>query len=62
MFEFNRIKRLPPYVFAIVNNLKMEARHRGEDIIDPTRSAGLLAVIPASTVKVSSGGVSPAHL
>ena len=34
MFEFNRIKRLPPYVFAIVNNLKMEARHRGEDIID----------------------------
>lgn len=34
MFEFNRIKRLPPYVFAIVNNLKMEARKRGEDIID----------------------------
>lgn len=34
MYEFNRIKRLPPYVFAIVNNLKMEARHRGEDIID----------------------------
>jgi alanine-synthesizing transaminase len=34
MFEFNRIKRLPPYVFSIVNNLKMEARHRGEDIID----------------------------
>ncbi|MBN2654133.1 MAG: alanine transaminase [Nitrospirae bacterium] len=34
MFEFNRIKRLPPYVFAIVNNLKMESRRRGEDIID----------------------------
>jgi alanine-synthesizing transaminase len=34
MFEFNRIKRLPPYVFSIVNNLKMEARRRGEDIID----------------------------
>ncbi len=33
-FEFNRIKRLPPYVFAIVNGLKMEARKRGEDIID----------------------------
>lgn len=33
-FEFNRIKRLPPYVFAIVNTLKMEARRRGEDIID----------------------------
>ena len=34
MFEFNRVKRLPPYVFAIVNNLKMEARQKGEDIID----------------------------
>ncbi|MDO9288044.1 MAG: alanine transaminase [Thermodesulfovibrionales bacterium] len=34
MFEFNRVKRLPPYVFAIVNSLKMEARKRGEDIID----------------------------
>lgn len=29
-----RINRLPPYVFAIVNNLKMEARRRGEDIVD----------------------------
>ncbi|MGD0885009.1 MAG: alanine transaminase [Thermodesulfovibrionales bacterium] len=34
MLEFNRIKRLPPYVFAIVNALKMEARRKGEDIID----------------------------
>ncbi len=34
MYEFNRIKRLPPYVFAIVNKIKMEARHRGEDVID----------------------------
>ncbi|MBI5410056.1 MAG: aminotransferase class I/II-fold pyridoxal phosphate-dependent enzyme [Nitrospirae bacterium] len=34
MLEFKRIKRLPPYVFAIVNQLKMEARRRGEDIID----------------------------
>jgi len=34
MFEFKRIKRLPPYVFAIVNDLKMEARRRGEDIVD----------------------------
>ncbi len=34
MFEFNRIKRLPPYVFAIVNSLKMEARRKGFDIID----------------------------
>ena len=32
--EFSRIQRLPPYVFNIVNDLKMEARHRGEDIRD----------------------------
>ncbi|HYA31115.1 MAG TPA: aminotransferase class I/II-fold pyridoxal phosphate-dependent enzyme [Thermodesulfovibrionales bacterium] len=34
MFEFNRVKRLPPYVFAIVNALKMDARRKGLDIID----------------------------
>jgi len=34
MFSFNRIKRLPPYVFAIVNALKYEARRQGDDIID----------------------------
>lgn len=34
MEEFARIKRLPPYVFDIVNSLKAEARARGEDIID----------------------------
>jgi alanine-synthesizing transaminase len=34
MQEFRRMKRLPPYVFAVVNELKMEARRRGEDIID----------------------------
>ncbi len=34
MFEFNRIKRLPPYVFAIVNTLKMEYRRKGKDVID----------------------------
>ncbi|MBN2332948.1 MAG: aminotransferase class I/II-fold pyridoxal phosphate-dependent enzyme [Deltaproteobacteria bacterium] len=34
MEEFSRIKRLPPYVFSIVNELKMDARHRGEDIVD----------------------------
>ncbi len=34
MEEFSRIKRLPPYVFAIVDDLKMKARRRGDDIID----------------------------
>ena len=32
--EFDRIKRLPPYVFAEVNNLKAKLRSRGKDIID----------------------------
>ena len=34
MEEFYRIKRLPPYVFAIVNDLKMKLRREGEDIVD----------------------------
>lgn len=32
--DFQRIERLPPYVFNIVNELKVEARHLGHDIID----------------------------
>ncbi len=32
--EFQRIKRLPPYVFSIIDGMKMQARHRGEDIVD----------------------------
>ena len=32
--DFPRIKRLPPYIFSITSELKMAARHRGEDIID----------------------------
>ncbi len=32
--EFHKIKRLPPYVFAVVNSMKAAARARGEDIID----------------------------
>jgi alanine-synthesizing transaminase len=34
MYNFPRIDRLPPYVFATVDALKMEARRKGEDIID----------------------------
>jgi len=34
MREFEKIKRLPPYVFAQVNQLKMELRHAEKDIID----------------------------
>jgi len=34
MNTFARLDRLPPYVFATVNKIKMDARHAGEDIID----------------------------
>jgi alanine-synthesizing transaminase len=34
MEEFPRIQRLPPYVFAQVDELKITARRKGEDIID----------------------------
>jgi alanine-synthesizing transaminase len=34
MTKFARLNRLPPYVFATVNEIKMEARRAGEDIVD----------------------------
>ncbi len=32
--EFRRINSLPPYVFTIIDSLKVEARRAGEDVID----------------------------
>lgn len=32
--KFNKIERLPNYVFAQINDIKMKARHEGKDIID----------------------------
>ena len=32
--EFRRITNLPPYVFTIIDGLKIEARRAGEDVID----------------------------
>jgi alanine-synthesizing transaminase len=34
MQEFRRITRLPPYIFSIIDTLKLQARREGEDIID----------------------------
>ncbi len=34
MMQFARLDRLPPYVFATVNEIKMEARRADQDIID----------------------------
>ncbi|MGH2704728.1 MAG: aminotransferase class I/II-fold pyridoxal phosphate-dependent enzyme [Actinomycetota bacterium] len=32
--DFRRIDRFPPYVFAVVNEMKASARRNGEDVID----------------------------
>ncbi|MDP4642414.1 MAG: aminotransferase class I/II-fold pyridoxal phosphate-dependent enzyme [Ilumatobacteraceae bacterium] len=32
--DFRRISSLPPYVFTIINNLKITARREGDDVID----------------------------
>ncbi len=32
--DFRRISNLPPYVFTIINNLKITARREGDDVID----------------------------
>ena len=32
--DFSRIERLPRYVFEEINQLKIQARHDGKDIID----------------------------
>ena len=34
LIKFSRMRRLPPYVFAQVNELKMELRRAGSDIVD----------------------------
>ena len=34
MSKFARLDRLPPYVFATVNQIKMQSRREGQDIID----------------------------
>ncbi len=34
MHEFRRMSRLPPYVFRVVDELKMDLRRQGEDVID----------------------------
>lgn len=34
MKEFDRIERLPPYVFNIINELKQKTREQGRDVVD----------------------------
>lgn len=32
--EFYRIAKLPPYVFAVINEMKAKARAAGQDVVD----------------------------
>jgi len=62
MFDFRRMKRLPPYVFAEVNDLKMAARRAGEDIIDLGMGNPDLATPPHIVDKLlEAAGKAPNH-
>jgi alanine-synthesizing transaminase len=57
--EFQRIKRLPPYVFNIINDLKLEARHRGDDIVDFGMGNPDMATPPHVVAKLLEAATKP---
>ncbi len=57
--EFQRIKRLPPYVFNIINDLKLEARHRGDDIVDFGMGNPDMATPPHVVAKLVEAATKP---
>ena len=59
MYEFQRITRLPPYVFAGVDELKIEARRRGADIIDFGMGNPDLATPPHIVEKLVEAATNP---
>ena len=59
--EFQRIKRLPPYVFSIIDGMKMEARHRGEDIVDFGMGNPDLPTPPHVVAKLIEAAAKPAN-
>ena len=59
MEEFPRIKRLPPYVLGSVNELKHQARKRGEDIIDLGMGNPDLATPPHIVEKMNKAATNP---
>ena len=61
MTEFQRIKRLPPYVFSIVTDLKNKARRAGEDIIDLGMGNPDLAPPPRVVNKLAEAVRNPAQ-
>ena len=59
MEEFSRIKRLPPYVLGVVNELKHQARKRGDDIIDLGMGNPDLPTPPHIVEKMSKAATNP---
>jgi alanine-synthesizing transaminase len=59
MDDFYRIKRLPPYVFAIVNDLKTKARARGDDVIDLGMGNPDMATPPHVVEKICEAARNP---
>ena len=59
MEEFPRIKRLPPYVLGVVNELKHQARKRGDDIIDLGMGNPDLSTPPHIVEKMNKAATNP---
>ncbi len=59
MNRFARLDRLPPYVFATVNQIKMEARRAGQDIIDMGMGNPDLATPPHIVAKLVEASQKP---
>ncbi|HJX32209.1 MAG TPA: aminotransferase class I/II-fold pyridoxal phosphate-dependent enzyme [Thermodesulfobacteriota bacterium] len=59
MEEFPRIKRLPPYVLGVVNELKHQARKRGDDIIDLGMGNPDLPTPPHIVEKMNKAAANP---
>jgi len=59
--EFYRIRKLPPYVFAVINDLRDKARAAGEDIIDMGMGNPDGASPPAVVDKLIEAAKNPAN-
>ena len=57
--ELRRINSLPPYVFTIIDSLKVEARRAGEDVIDLGFGNPDLASPPVAVEKLAEAARNP---
>ena len=57
--EFRRVPSLPPYVFAVTEQLKLELRRAGEDVIDLGFGNPDLASPPVAVEKLAEAAANP---